>query len=158
MMYMSGCDKNNLDNKKKPFSLREWLFGMSTDRRVFWLGLPAGVLALIVCIIYPYIADLLGIGECRFKEVTGLYCPGCGGTRAVQALFSGHIIRSFIYHPFVPYCVFMWIIYEGSHLLEILHVPIVKGMRFKYTYIYIGVFIIFINWAVKNILLFVINI
>ena len=157
MMYMSGCDDNNHKDKKKPFSLREWLFGMSSDRKMFWLGLLLGIVALIGWMLYPYMTKLMGIGECRFKEVTGLYCPGCGGTRAVKALFSGHIIKSVIYHPFVPYCVLMWIVYEGSHLLEMIHVPKAKGMRFRYIYIYIGIFIIFINWIIKNILLFVIN-
>lgn len=145
------------DNEKKPFSLREWLFGMSYDRKIFWLGLLLAFMCVIGCIVYPHISELAGMGGCRFKEATGLYCPGCGGTRAVRALLSGHIIKAFIYHPFVPYCLFMWIIYEGSHVLEMLHVPKIKGMKFREAYVYIGIGIIFANWIIKNILLFVIN-
>ena len=37
------------------------------------------------------------------QMMTGLYCPGCGGTRAVRALLSGHPVLSFLYHPVVPY-------------------------------------------------------
>lgn len=40
---------------------------------------------------------------CLFQMMTGLYCPGCGGTRAVRALLSGHPVLSFLYHPVVPY-------------------------------------------------------
>ncbi|MBQ6855594.1 MAG: DUF2752 domain-containing protein, partial [Lachnospiraceae bacterium] len=35
---------------------------------------------------------------CMFRMLTGLYCPGCGGTRAVKALLTGHPIQSFLYH------------------------------------------------------------
>ena len=41
---------------------------------------------------------------CLFNELTGFYCPGCGGTRAVLALLSGYPVLSFLYHPLVPYC------------------------------------------------------
>lgn len=38
---------------------------------------------------------------CMFHRLTGYYCPGCGGTRAVRALLAGHLLRSFICHPIV---------------------------------------------------------
>lgn len=44
---------------------------------------------------------------CLFRFFTGLYCPGCGGTRAVKALLSGQILRSLYFHPFVLYIVAM---------------------------------------------------
>ena len=28
---------------------------------------------------------------CRFHQLTGLNCPGCGGTRSVYALLHGHV-------------------------------------------------------------------
>ena len=40
---------------------------------------------------------------CLFRLLTGFYCPGCGGTRALWALLSGHPLLSFLYHPLVPY-------------------------------------------------------
>ncbi len=41
--------------------------------------------------------------SCFFHELTGLYCPGCGGTRAFIALMEGDLARSFFYHPIVLY-------------------------------------------------------
>ena len=29
---------------------------------------------------------------CLFRALTGLYCPGCGGTRAVYQLLHGHVL------------------------------------------------------------------
>ena len=83
MKNPSGQDN---DHKKKPFSLREWLFGMSVDRKVFWLGLLLAIVFIAGWAVYCNIPWLSGMGECRFKKATGLYCPGCGGTRAVRAL------------------------------------------------------------------------
>ena len=31
---------------------------------------------------------------CLFHVLTGFYCPGCGGTRAVYQLLHGHLLRA----------------------------------------------------------------
>lgn len=51
--------------------------------------------------------------NCLFHTVTGLYCPGCGGTRALFLFLQGHWLLSFLYHPLVVYgffvCIFLFI-------------------------------------------------
>ena len=54
---------------------------------------------LILVVIYCAIVNIFGVSlsspmPCLFKEYTHLYCPGCGGTRAVHSMLKGHIIRS----------------------------------------------------------------
>ncbi|MCG6552624.1 MAG: DUF2752 domain-containing protein [Candidatus Magnetominusculus sp. LBB02] len=39
--------------------------------------------------------------KCVFHELTGLYCPGCGSTRAVYQLLHGNIAAAFRFNPFV---------------------------------------------------------
>ncbi len=39
------------------------------------------------------------VPQCVIYKNTGLYCPGCGGTRAVISLLNGHIIRALLYNP-----------------------------------------------------------
>jgi hypothetical protein len=36
---------------------------------------------------------------CVFHELTGLYCPGCGATRAVHHLLHGEIAAAFAMNP-----------------------------------------------------------
>lgn len=36
--------------------------------------------------------------DCPFRELTGLYCPGCGNTRSVLHLLDGDIIMSLRYN------------------------------------------------------------
>lgn len=54
------------------------------------------------------------VPPCLFYKLTGFYCPGCGGTRSVHALLSGHIVQSVYYHPVVLYTV----ICVGWYLLK----------------------------------------
>jgi hypothetical protein len=36
---------------------------------------------------------------CPLHAATGLYCPGCGSTRAVHHLLHGHVAAAFGYNP-----------------------------------------------------------
>lgn len=50
------------------------------------------------------IASLAGvpIWGCPFNMLTGLPCPGCGMTRAVNALLHGNWSQAITYHPLSP--------------------------------------------------------
>ena len=37
---------------------------------------------------------------CVFRKATGIYCPGCGSTRALRALFKGDFFAALRYNPF----------------------------------------------------------
>lgn len=37
---------------------------------------------------------------CVFRKATGIYCPGCGSTRALRALFAGDFFAALRYNPF----------------------------------------------------------
>ena len=45
--------------------------------------------------------------SCLFSQTLHLYCPGCGGTRAVQALITGDILRSVMSNPIPVYALVM---------------------------------------------------
>ena len=93
--------------------------------------------------------------SCRIHRITGLYCPGCGGTRAFDALMHGHLIRSFCYHPGVccgaiaaGWFMVSWYIQRlTGNRCQI-------GMRFRTVYVYIWLAIVMIQWIVKCIILF----
>ena len=92
--------------------------------------------------------------RCDFFTRTGLYCPGCGGTRSVISLIRGDIIKSFLFHPFVPYCAIMYVVFMLYEFLK-KHFGFFKKVFPVEIVIYIGVGILILQWIVKVILQFV---
>ena len=91
---------------------------------------------------------------CVFHAVTGLYCPGCGGTRAVVVLFQGDVLRAFLYQPVVVYGAVLYIWFMVSHTVEYLSGHRLRiGLRYRNWYLYAALVIVVINLAVKNIVL-----
>lgn len=88
---------------------------------------------------------------CAFHSVTGLYCPGCGGTRAVRALLRGDIWQSFINYPpfiygFVVYAVYMvrwfWVKHFKADLTNYKDGTILP-------FIYVGLGLMLVQWISK---------
>ena len=62
-----------------------------------WAVLCAAAVVLAGACVLLYRVDPYRtpwLPKCLFHELTHLYCPGCGGTRALYHLLHGHILRS----------------------------------------------------------------
>ena len=87
---------------------------------------------------------------CVFKRVTGIYCPGCGGTRALKALLSGDIAASIFYHPAVLYFTVFYIVFMLRMLLMLrFNIGRVSYKRVV-LFIWLGIALILIQWIAKN--------
>lgn len=90
---------------------------------------------------------------CLFHTVTGFYCPGCGGTRAVMALLRGDLAASFLYHPLVLYGAAA----AGAELVTFLLAKITGNPRLylgrETLLAYGAVGITLVNFVVKNLFL-----
>ena len=75
---------------------------------------------------------------CLFRAVTKIYCPGCGGTRAVYLLLTGHPVLSFLYHPIVLYTVFACV-YIGVRFAIDALIPPVGRNPFRLTPVWLWV-------------------
>lgn len=124
------------------------------EEQLYILGLVFLLSGSISILVYFKIL-LPGIDSipCILLETLGLYCPGCGGTRAVEALFHGHLLTSLWYHPLVLYTV---VIYGGfmlTNTMEHFHILHIKGWKFHGWHMYGALIIVIGNWIIKNILL-----
>lgn len=79
------------------------------------LGLPAAL--ALLALLYFHSPESPGSfwPRCLFHALTGLYCPGCGGTRALYWLLHGEFFRSLRYN--------LLLLPMGGYLLGLLWVP-----------------------------------
>lgn len=75
---------------------------LSARRRFLWLLIGAPVLIAGAVVLYSFNPSTSRLfPPCPFHAVTGLYCPGCGSTRAMHQLLHGHVATAFDFNPLV---------------------------------------------------------
>jgi len=75
---------------------------VSAKHQTAWRTLPA--VGLAGCCAAAALADVPegeGAILCPFRLLTGLWCPGCGGTRALRHLMHGDVSMSLTLNPFL---------------------------------------------------------
>jgi len=123
------------------------------EDQLFEIGLVLLIITIIGYFIYQWLLkDKITVHPCLVSLFLGFYCPGCGGTRAVNALFHGKLLQSLWYHPVVPYSAVILTGFMGSHALNRMGVKRIKGWKFHDWYLYAALGIIAVNFVVKNIL------
>ena len=74
---------------------------LQTDLRT--RALVAVSVPLFLILLWIYEKNGGSGASCPFYSLTGLYCPGCGTGRAVQALYHGqHIVQAVRYNILLP--------------------------------------------------------
>jgi hypothetical protein len=86
--------------------------------------LAAGAGLLLYFFVEPKDGNL---PKCIFHQLTGFYCPGCGGQRSLHALLNGNFLLAIDYNllfilllPFILYFMFVFITgkkYSGSSFI-----------------------------------------
>ena len=100
---------------------------------------------------------LISNSDCYWLTHFGYYCPGCGGTRAFENLLYGHIIKSFIYHPFVIYILSLIILSFFSIIIYFITRANILFFELKIKHFVYADFIFIIYWIFKNLLIFYFN-
>ena len=130
---------------KKHKSLEDELYVLG------WIFLILGLIGAFIFlkIVQPHLPE----STCLLWKYFGIYCPGCGGTRALIHLFHGRILESVWYHPLVVYAFGLYVAFMFTHTLRKLHI-IKKGMKFREGYLYGALVVLAVNFILKKVLKF----
>jgi len=61
----------------------------------------AGVSGLVVLKFFAWSQVTRLLPACAFRRITGLYCPGCGGTRCTKHLLNGDLPGALAMNPVI---------------------------------------------------------
>ena len=120
---------------------------------VLFCILVAGIVCFIggVALLHVLGLDWIAQGApCNIYRLTGWYCPGCGGTRAVKALLHGRILASLLYHPAVVYLAawtVTFVIWQSIHYLSRGRV---RGFRYQNWQMWVAAGLFLLNFLIKN--------
>lgn len=123
------------------------------ETQLYHLGLIFAALGTVTgAVYYFFLRGRLPQLPCILSTVIGLYCPGCGGTRALEALVHGRILLSVWYHPLILYSAVImggFMLTQGLHRLGLRKI---KGWKFHNWYLYGAIVLLVVNFIIKNML------
>jgi len=94
------------------------------------------------------------VPECWVYRLWHVYCPGCGGTRAVIALLRGQLLRSLYYHPAVLFTVGSVAAYLCSQTVWRLRGRRGWVLRYSDRWLLALLVLLVVNCAARNVLWF----
>lgn len=111
----------------------------------------AGGLLLSGCLALAVVDPTHGPPLCPFKVLTGLDCPGCGGTRAAHQLFTGHLLTAIDFNvlavvamPFILWGLFV-------SLTAMLGGPRWRSISFSSQWTRVALVVIVAFWVLRNV-------
>lgn len=122
---------------------------------LYWLSIVVIIFTAIIYFTQILFVNLTGrydLMECRLKAMTGISCPGCGGTRALISLAKGDILSSLYYNAFAMYGAVVYGMFFITQTLQRITRGRVKGIKFRMEYLWIAIAIFIIQYVLKLII------
>ncbi len=89
---------------------------------------------------------------CAFLTITHMYCPGCGGSRALLAILKLNVLKSLLYNPAVVVGAVLLIYYEAGAIITLIRND---GRYHFYTKpwpVYVYIVFVIVYFIIRNIL------
>ena len=109
-----------------------------------------GLFLLSLGFLYLYVATqdhpTFQLGACTVRDVLHIYCPGCGGSRGLLFLFTGHFLKAFEAYPAYLFAVLAFFVCDISLVVAVVkkrEEPL-RFIKWWYVLIFLAIAII---WA-----------
>ena len=109
------------------------------------------IFILALSVLYDLLFEKNLISGCIFLKALGFYCPGCGGSRSLNALLDFQPIKSFIYYPPLIISALIILYTDFYTVRSVIKNGNIRMPRFR-VFLIIPICII-LNFLVRNILL-----
>ena len=155
MLLAWECKKDmalrKFQNRRRDSAQQNW--DDEVVYRIMMAIAAAVLLTAAVFLLVPSLGEAFGRMPCALRAMTGLYCPGCGGTRALIALMHGQLLKSLYCNAAVPYTILFAAVYMISHTLKHITRGRVRGIHYRNRYCYVGLLLLVGNCIWKNYML-----
>lgn len=123
-------------------------------QRLVWINGALLVAAAVFALLYRWAAEgAPALFACAVRRRLGLYCPACGGSRAVMCLWRFDLVGALKYYPPVVLCLGLILALDVRLFLNLLY----NTDRFTRTYrarTFLSVpVLIVVTWVVRTVCL-----
>ena len=125
-----------------------------TRNKLYLLFFIACFLGIIYLLYHLQDSENTHFGICIIKNVTGIPCPSCGTTRAVELLLQGNVLASLQMNPFgilvtlmmtiVPFWISFDLIFKKDTFYKS-YIKIEKTIQIKWLAV-ILILLVILNW------------
>lgn len=123
----------------------------SSDDYLYITSLIVVAILLVGALLYQkFLKDFISLPTCFFYSHYGIFCPGCGCTRAFVSLLKGNFIVSFLYNPTVIYAAIMTLIYLLTQTIKRITKGKTWALSYQPFYVYLGITILMGTCLFKN--------
>ncbi len=123
-----------------------------TDDRDIYIALMVA-LPLFFLLLWAAMTSGFPVGLCWIYRTFGIYCPGCGGTRALLALAAGRPLRAFFYHPPAVLVLTALAVYlPVQTVCRVRKKPVPAWCRYRPRYLWLLLALLVGNCLLRNIL------
>lgn len=122
------------------------------ENMLYWISLFVVALVAVMYMLHVWFVNYTGryeLLECRLMAMTGIPCPGCGGTRSIKSLLRGDIVSSLYYNAFVTYSAIVYGIFFVTHTLEKVFKGRIKGIKFRLIYLWVAIAVLVVQYILK---------